>query len=302
MWCNEKKILTKENQLERQQLCQQLLKQVKTVYEYYYENKEVAEKEFENWLIQQVYVSENNITRIVPGESHKLNKSSTKLSSISSSNLKQQNKTKTNTQYNKPGIDWNFSVKVNKEPYKSNLNDFFPRDIYTMMPTDADLVFLNKELKNQSIEKVKYLIEKDFTHQILKTEKNSDREVVYKPKNVIDTPNKAKGPEECDTTGLHLTSGDPKSYSYKKVKSIVSESTIQNSQSDAYGNHQVIKSDVKNIKALLGENKTILKPMKVRNDEMLNIIEKSYGKDLSDFMENKRHGKVSQKYEKVFIC
>jgi hypothetical protein len=288
MWCNEKKIQLKENQLERQLRCQQLLKQVKAAYEYYYENEEDAEKEFENWLVQQVNASVGNTPRI--DLVSRQNKSRVKFKSTSELNINQHSRPL------RPETDWNHSIKTNQKHYISNLNDFYPRDPFTMMPTDSDLLFLNKELKNQSIDKIKGLMKKEFPQDVFMLEKDTDRKVVYKPKHVLDGQLKTKNEEVIDTTGLHLTCGDPSSYSYKKVENYVTKRLPQNVQSESYGNHYLTKQEVRNIKDLLSENKP------KRTDEKLKIIEKSFGKDLSDFMEDKRHGKMSQKYEKVFIC
>lgn len=56
MWWNETALLTKENLLERQQRSQNLLKQVKDAYDTYYEDKELSDKNFEDWLVNHVNV------------------------------------------------------------------------------------------------------------------------------------------------------------------------------------------------------------------------------------------------------
>ncbi len=62
MWCNDKAQLVEENMLERQSRAQGLLKQVKEVYDSYFEDKEVSEKNFEKWLVNQVNIQEPKIT------------------------------------------------------------------------------------------------------------------------------------------------------------------------------------------------------------------------------------------------
>ncbi len=132
MWINDKNRKTADNIYERQYRAQELLKQVEAVYESHYSDKEVADSAFYNWLITQVNVRESKYER--------------RLRPIE--NCKSWNQV------------WNSSAKINEKEYKPNLNNFFPRDQYTMLPTDADLVFLNKELKGMCLDEVKKLMKK----------------------------------------------------------------------------------------------------------------------------------------------
>ncbi len=172
----------------------------------------------------------------------------------------------------KPDMNWNSSGKVRTKPYTPNLTDFFPRDYYTCMPTDAELLFLNKELKGQSLNRVKNLIKKDLSNNSTNSEQSDERVVVFKPKSVLDVEVKAPV-DSCVGRGNKFTSlsyGD-----YYNSSGTLKEIKKQLCEADAQGG-------------------------KCR-DEKLKIVERVYGKDLSNYMMDKRHGKMSQKYEKVFI-
>jgi len=171
----------------------------------------------------------------------------------------------------KPDISWNFSGKVHSKPYTANLTDFFPRDYYTCMPTDVELLFLNKELKGQSMNKVKKLMKKDLSNTV-NSDKSEERMVVFKPKSVLDVEVKAPV-DTCIGRGNRLTSL-------------------------SYGDYYNTCGTLKEIKKQLFEADARSGKFK---DDKLKIVEKNYGKDLSNYMMDKRHGKMSQKYEKVFI-
>jgi hypothetical protein len=169
-------------------------------------------------------------------------------------------------------MNWNSSGKVRTKPYTPNLTDFFPRDYYTCMPTDAELLFLNKELKGQSLNRVKNLIEKDLSNYSTNSEQGDERVVVFKPKSVLDVDVKTPV-DSCVGRGNKFTSL-------------------------SYGDYYNSSGTLKEIKKQLCEADT--QGGKCR-DEKLKIVERVYGKDLSNYMMDKRHGKMSQKYEKVFI-
>lgn len=329
MWSDEKKTLSEMSYLERQQRCQQLLKQVKTAYDYYFEDKEIAEKNFEDWLILQVNVASDDShvkekrrvhQSLENFKSHSTNSylrpSTDSVTPLARSN---SNLIRTRTAWEeeptkqsqstikraklKPltsfraDIDWNYSIKTNKKSYVQNLNDFYPRDQYTCLPTDEDLLFLNKELKNQPMEKVKNLIKKDLSH-VNQSENNTERQVVYRPKHVLDAKTRMKSHNSLDNAAaLHLNPGDINSFAYKQTRRYFGEN-LRKESSPAYGSFRCNPSAVKKIKAQLIDDGP---PRRVR-DEKLNIVERHYGRELSNFMEDKRHGKMSQKYEKVFIC
>lgn len=350
MWSNEKKLLFEENLFERQQRSQQLLKQVQHAYDYYFDEKELAKKNFEEWLVYQLNVSPDtnntninydnheNIENLTEFEEEKeensvlSNKTNENLSSNSHENsnsdatiqltpkvsktakltpeITPSPRTKEQQQPESPSLskrknfkplhklksDWNTSIKANHNKYVPNLDDFYPRDPYTNLPTDADIVFLNKELKGHSMDRVRNLIHKDFSNfysQSINLSMETSRSVVFKPKNVIDTQIKGKNKNsDCNISnaGLHLGS-DPNSYQFKQLKS--------------YGNYYNTADTLKKIKKQLKDDnfkENFNKDIKVVRDEKLEIVEKLYGKGLSDFMTDTRHGKINQKYEKVFIC
>lgn len=295
IWCSEKAQLTHENLLDRQMRSQGLLKQVQSVYESYYEDKEDSEKNFESWLVSQVDVQEvclgstlskendaksksgsNSTVKLADAQSKdKHNPSPTKSKAIpeSANSYKSSTKLKPVVNILKSDLSWNFSGKICPKAYTSNLTDFFPRDYYTCLPTDAELLFLNKELKGQSMDKVKNLIKKDFSglNNTSNSENNGERVVVFKPKSVLDVEAKAL----VDTCAGRGNKNTPQSYgSYYNTNGTLKQIKRQLS-ADVVGKHM---------------------------DEKLKFVERVYGKDLSNYMMDSRNGKMSQKYEKVFIC
>ena len=131
---------------------------------------------------------------------------------------------------------WNISTKVPGKDYVNNLKDFYPRDQYTMMPKDVDLVLLNKELKGMSLEQIREFMNKNLSPataaaEILTTaaasnEASSSRPVYYKPKWVLDIEPKAKIPldERLVDEAAFAFSNDTRSLVYKQAANFVLKS------------------------------------------------------------------------------
>lgn len=139
-----------------------------------------------------------------------------------------------------------------------------------------------------SLEEVKEFMRKTLPRQNFTSNLPNERPVYYKPKYVKDLPKKSKVDENIvriDKAGANLTN-DPKSFPFKQVKKYLNKTS--NRCKDSYPNTE---STVKLIKKQLGAS-----------DENLNIIRRNHGDELSEYMKDKRSGKMSQKYEKVFIC
>lgn len=90
MWCNEKKQLFVENKLEKEKKTQKLLIQIQTAYEFYFEDKELADKSFDDWLMTQLNVQEDSSSEVSPRKNQSENlksesKSTIKIFSVTSS-------------------------------------------------------------------------------------------------------------------------------------------------------------------------------------------------------------------------
>lgn len=190
---------------------------------------------------------------------------------------------------------WNYSTKAKENDYITGLNDFFPRDPYTFLPKDLDLVLLNKELKGMSLDEVKQFMKKKLTNNpngLADLMDKSERPVYYKPRNIIDAQTKIRMPEDAppsNGTGMSLTH-DIKAQPFRQAKKYILK-TVKSKESSSHGNYYNTADTLKQIKNQLAES-----------DDKLEIVKRHYGNELSDFMKDKRHGVMSQKYEKVFIC
>ena len=222
-----------------------------------------------------------------------------------------------------PENPWNYSTKAKGKEYITNLNDFFPRDHYTKMPENLDLMLLNTELKGMSMEQVKEFMRKKlennpnaFKH--IRTgspgimDPADERPVYYAPKNIVDTQTKVRLPEDTPAMDIAAFSfgNDINSFAFREAKRFVDNSQAKQKAKKAglssHGSYYNTEDTLSQIKGLLSTNTTttgnnITNSKGQFKDEKLEIVRKNYGKDLADFMTDKRHGKMSQKYEKVFI-
>ena len=311
MWQNEKKSKVAQLRLERQQHTQELLNQVEKAHLNFYADKDESEKNFKEWLVNQI-----NCTDRVEQASHSNEtnhdkesimqlKSVSKLFSVSApSSTTFSSKQDALRPLKLKPLDnqaWNFSTKPHDKEYIANLTDFYPRDPYTCLPADSDLVYLNKELKGMSIDQVQALMKKKLNRCNSAIEP-SQRTVLFKPKHIIDAQTKSKIAESTgpvDQAGLHIYSGDPESFPYREAKRFVSDAAATRKYiSHSYGDYHNTAATVKQIKRQLLANGVANRKVK---DDKLEVVEKCYGHELSDYMKD-RHNKMSQKYEKVYIC
>lgn len=127
-----------------------------------------------------------------------------------------------------------------------------------------------------SLENVKEFMSSNISNSSSKLVTSNSRPVYFRPKYVKDLPKKSvneeKKAERIDSAGVNLTN-DPRSFPFKQMSHYINKPAVNKS---------------------LHSNS--------RSDENLNIITRNYGNDLSEYMMDKRHGKLSKKYEKVFIC
>lgn len=270
----------------------------------HYETKEESEDKFNEWLISQGFKPRNDENAIIIPNS-KLDTSKAEPVTSPETNSKEKRvKTKRIDSTKKiHEKDWNYSTKAEENDYVTNLDDFYPRNPFTQMPENLDLVLVNKELKGMSLEQVKEFMHKKIANNpnaFRQFNSESERPVYYRPKNVIDLQTKVKldpSKKGVDEAGVNLTN-DPKSFPFRQIKRFVAKSKSKEDMSSSYGNYTHIESTVKLIKQQLSSDACD----KMGDKDKLNIIKQNFGNELSDYMMDKRHGKLSQKYEKVFIC
>ena len=200
--------------------------------------------------------------------------------------------------------DWNYSTKPSEKSYVTNLNDFYPRDPYTFLPKNIDLVTINRELKGMSLEQVKEFMKKQLPRDKVKSsDPGNERSVLYKPVNIVDAQTKAT--RTHDDTRIHdelalALFNEPKSFQFKQVKKFIKKSGGEIKpppNMDSYGSYYNTAATLRKIKKQLASADEAHPP----KDEKLDIVRRDYGQGLSDFMRD-RKGQMSQKYEKVFIC
>ena len=213
--------------------------------------------------------------------------------------------------------DWNYSTKAKENDYVANLNDFFPRDPYTKLPENLDLMLLNSELKGMSLDEIKEFMKRklisnpkafrqmrDMSTGIV--DPSEQRPVYYAPRNIVDAQTKIKHCDEkppMDVAGFHF-GNDINAFPFKEANRFVekNKSKKSNARATSHGTYYNTDDTLSQIKGLLDTDETRGRPKPKINDEKLEIVKKNFGPDLADFMTDKRHGKMSQKYEKVFIC
>ncbi len=233
-------------------------------------------------------------------------------------------KKKTNTK-SISNMGWNYSTKTPKKDYVNNLKDFFPRDPYTCLPNNLNLVLLEKELRGMTLEQVKEFMNKNLEkpHLNLNHDPFSNKinpNVVYKPKNIIDVPTKVKIPKEerlIDEAGFNLCN-DKTAFPYKQATKFIERSKSidkircdiintkntkkHNSRIDSSDSSKTVDSNVTSDSIFtLSRAKKQFKLENLEKDEKLERIRINYGSELSEFMKDTRHGNISQKYDKVFI-
>lgn len=300
------------------------MKEIEQAHLSYFSNLEESEKEFENFLVNQGFYSEDKKIEptkinekkeynlglksilLVPDEEHEkesgqflsqLDVRSSGLDSFMTSSRKTQLKKEKIPEIKRAHHQngWNYSTKPSNKKYISNLNDFFPRDPYTLLPSNEDLLLINKELKGMSLEQVKEFMKKNLrsskSSSVYSNRNEPSRPFYYKPKNIIDTQTKIRSENEIfgiDNAGL-LLGDDINSYGFTQVQNFIHNNfeNFLSINSDDYQSNLAKRYNQNGKKKLI--------------DDKLEIVENSFGPELSNFMMDKRSGKMSQKYEKVFI-
>jgi hypothetical protein len=240
------------------------------------------------------------------------------------SSIPDNKKKKTNTK-SISNMEWNYSTKTPKKDYINDLKDFFPRDPYTCLPKNLNLVLLEKELRGMSLEEVKEFMNKNLkkprlnlNHDPFSNKINPN--VVYKPKNIIDVPTKVKISKDdrlVDEAGFNLCN-DKTAFPYKQATKFIERSESidkikwdllnkrnnkkPNSRNESSNSSKTQDSHITSDSIFtLRQAKNQLKMENLEKDEKLERIRVNYGSELSEFMKDPRHGNLSQKYEKVFI-
>jgi hypothetical protein len=341
----DKKAIEEQESLMRRLQTQDILKEIERSHFTYYEDSEESAKNFDKWLMNQGFLSDQEVEEQAEeaatnnqAKTKKKDKQMVLSSFVSGKTLINSKKAEAKAEEDKenereknlakkkktPFVplvhdkQWDYSVKPEKKEYVTNLADFFPRDPYTLAPINIDLVLLNKELKGMTLEQVKEFMKKPI-NCTQKPVSLSERPFYYKPKNIIDAQTKYKIEEldekRIDSAGLTLQN-DTGLFQFQQAKKYVDKQVetrnlksrsmqaipTESKQDSAYGSYFNTVDTLKLIKEQLGTEATTSRKSRPIKDEKLEIVRNNYGNDLKDFMTNKRHGVMDQKYEKVFIC
>lgn len=158
-WQEDKKEQAVNDRLEKRVRAQDVLKEIERAHFANATNtREESSEKFNEWLVSQGFPRrDDKKNSIFINNSKKLAKStSTNAISEKSKSKEQQEKTlKSRKKKESPSttdIDWNFSTKSADSEYTTNLNDFYPRDPFTQLPENVDLLMLNRELRGEAFQ------------------------------------------------------------------------------------------------------------------------------------------------------
>lgn len=328
MWSQEKKGQLREKRTEDRLKTQEILKEIERAHLSYFPDLEESERQFDKFLMNQGFnPEENKIDESQPKEKKEYNLGlknillipddevekdtnnifsqldirSSDITSIITSSRKTQPKNQKQTSEIKKAYhdkEWNYSTKPSEKKYVSNLKDFFPRDPYTLLPSNGDLLLINKELRGMSLEQVKEFmktnLKKNKSSSFAYQRNYSSRPVYYKPKNIIDTQAKIRSDDQTlgiDNAGLFL-GDDIESFGFRQAQNFI-HNNLENFFSAKSDHDDGYEWNRKKKNAHDCDKKFI--------DDKLEIVESNYGPELAKFMTDRRSGKMSQKYEKVFI-
>lgn len=318
MWHSEKNLQSKMRKLSERLRTQDILLEIEREHSVLQTeinlglgDKQTEHKIFDNWLTNQKFINKNQVAdqSIVPHrESITAKKKLPSIKKAHDDETSDEEEPKRTVHAGKidkrKGIpvrnkyiplehdnEWNYSTKVSEKEYMRNLDDFYPRDPYTCMPNDIDILLLYRHLNGMTLEQVKEFmqnnekdkadiiklakLDQEYRKNKKQTSKSNSKErpVYYRPMNIIDYESKKmQSPEDkhLDEVGLNLTN-DKNSFYFKDSKKFIEN------KSSTYSKHQ--PDDVLEIK---------------------NMIEFYFNSDLYDYMKDK-NGKIHPKYEKVFI-
>jgi hypothetical protein len=245
-------------------IAQDILKDVEQSYYAKITNKDEAEKKFDAWLRNQGFLDDSiekekksnienkeQISFEVIEELNSSRKSQQDLNSIDRDKSAKQN-TITISQEKNNNNKWMYTKHPPESKYITNLNDFYPRDPYTLMPDKTALLspFMNKELRGMTLSQVKNFMKKNYRIKSALTAQNelNDRLVYFKPKSVTDLQTKSKRAFQeqniFDLAGLHLCN-DLGSFQYEGPKQFL------NKKKSSYGNFYDTVETIKTIKSQL---------------------------------------------------
>jgi hypothetical protein len=319
IWHNNKKALAQDIKLVQKLRTQDVLKEIELLWhnqpnDQFRTEQKSPQQNFDEWLINQGIAKPNDETNYDydSNSDNQIKKAKIKTkenSNYSTNSINKHKKIppissaeedqKAKKVVGQPGHriytinpdepDWNYSTKVDEKEYEPILRDFYPRDPYTCLPQDIDILLLNKELKGKTVDEIR----KFMNENLLKSKQrpptiiniDSERPVYQKPKSILDAQHKLITPGEkrpIDSAGLTLCENDMKSFPFKQAAKQLK------SKNKSYYNTANVLDQIK-------------KQLEPTKDEKLEIVRRNYGSDLSDFMLDKRRAQMSQKYEKVFI-
>lgn len=170
-----------------------------------------------------------------------------------------------------------------------------------------------------SLEQVKEFMRRKLPRELVQSKRASnERAAVYRSNHVIDLPKKKDmvtteiNSGLTDESGLHLTN-DSRTHPFVLVDDYL---TRKNSQSNEQQEQLKFIDEENDLsKAYEGggdddemdSSNTVISLLRRPRvggvgDENLDIIRRTYGNELCEFMTDKRSGKLNKKYHKVFIC
>jgi hypothetical protein len=339
MWHTEKLLTFKQESLNKRLKTQDVLLEIERAHTILHENKKKSTKKFDNWLNTQSFIkpemsqtnskklpklknsydSENDDERTPRKEQQNIKKRIVTSSAAHSdvTHLFHRSQEIETSDLKQTDIDdetksqWNYSTKVNGKSYIKNLDDFYPRDQYTCLPPDGDLLLLHHQLSGLTLDEVKSFMKKNLKEreEFLKIQQNkidkskyqggkkkkiknsassssslkSKRTVMYKPKNVLDYETKARPLDDFSkiNDAAFTLSEDPTSFYYQETRKIVNKSD------------PVLNQKKKNV--------SFSRSKKNVDDKFKSTVETYFNNDLYEFMKTK-NGNINPKYEKVFIC
>lgn len=167
-----------------------------------------------------------------------------------------------------------------------------------------------------SLEQVKEFMKRKLPRELVQSKRASnERAAVYRSNHVIDLPKKKDmittevNSGLTDESGLHLTN-DSRTHPFVLVDDYLtrknSQSNEQQRQLQFIDDHEAYEGGGDDDE--LDSSNTVIsllrRPRRVAGvgDENLDIIRRTYGNELCEFMTDKRSGKLNKKYHKVFIC
>lgn len=155
-WQEDKKEQAVNDRLEKRVRAQDVLKEIERAHFANATNtREESSEKFNEWLVSQGFPrrddKKNSI--FINNNNKKLAKSTSTNAISERSKTKEQEKTVKSKKKKEPPTtadkDWNYSTKPADSEYTTNLNDFYPRDPFTQLPENVDLLMLNRELRGE---------------------------------------------------------------------------------------------------------------------------------------------------------